>query len=83
MVCAAPGHEDAYAALLEAAYRRAAASGAAFLIVGGAEGDPLLDAARAYPHVSYRSTLYTVHWTDAQPQPSLDARPPAVEFATL
>lgn len=83
MVCAAPGHEDAYAALLEAAYRRAAASGAAFLIVGGAEGDPLLDAAHAYPHVSYRSTLYTVHWTDAQPQPSLDARPPAIEFATL
>ncbi len=83
VACAAPGHPDAYAALLEAAYRRAAATDAAFLLVGGAEGDPLLNAARAYPHLSYRSTLYTVHWTDAQRQPALDARPPAVEFATL
>lgn len=82
-VCTAPGHEDVYPALLETAYRRAASTQAGFLIVGAAEGDPLLEAARAYPHLSYRSTLYTVHWTDAQRQPSLDARPPAVEFATL
>ncbi len=81
--CAAPGHEDVYPALLEAAYRRAASTRAAFLIVGAAEGDPLLEAARAYLHLSYRSTLFTVHWTDAQRQPSLDARPPAVEVATL
>lgn len=83
IACTAPGHADAYVALLEAAYRRAATTDAAFLIVGGAEDDPLLDAARAYPHLSYRSTLYTVHWTDALRRPSLDARPPVVEFATL
>jgi len=83
MVCAAPGHAEAYAALLEAAYRRAAATEAAFLLVGGAAGDPLLDVARTYAHIPYRSALYTVHWSDVQRQPVLDGRPPAVEFATL
>ena len=83
MVCYAPGHEDVYAGLLEAAYGRALDRDAAYLIVGGAEGDSLLTAARRYLHIPYRSTLYTVHWTDAQRQPSIDARPPAVDVATL
>ncbi len=84
MTYTASGHEDAYGALLEAAYQRAAQTDATFLFVGGAEGDPLLNAARVYPHLSYRSTLYTTHWTDDPSQhPALDNRPPALELATL
>lgn len=84
MACTAPGHADAYTALLEAAYQRAAQSTAVFLLVGGAEGDPLLDAARAYHHRSYHSTLYTTHWTDDSSQNvNVNHREPALEFATL
>lgn len=84
MVCTARNHTDAYAALMEAAYERAAQSNAAFLLVGAAEGDPLLNAARSYYHRSYRSTLYTVHWTDDSSQSvTLPSRKPALEFATL
>jgi hypothetical protein len=65
----------------------AAARGHAYLLVGLAESDPLLDVARRFPHVAYRSTLYTVcppgppeserfHWLP-------DGRPPQVEIATL
>lgn len=84
MTCTAPGHDDAYAALLDAAYQRAAQSNASFLLVGGAEGDPLLTAARAYYHRSYRSTLYTTHWTDDSTQNvSPNGSIPSLEFATL
>jgi hypothetical protein len=79
-VCAENG--DAFAALLRSATNRSARAGFDYLAVGLVAGDPHLRLARAYPHVEYRSTLYDVHWSDAERE-AIDGRLPYVEIATL
>jgi ribosomal protein S18 acetylase RimI-like enzyme len=74
----------------------AAARGQAYVLLGLAEGDPLLDVARRFPHVAYGSTLYAVcppggeggqggqGGQDGEQLPGLpDGRPTQVEIATL
>ncbi len=70
--------------LLAWVYNRAAERRFAFLMLGLAEGDPLLAVARRRLHIAYTSTLYTVCWReDAAWHDRLDGRPPYVEIATL
>jgi hypothetical protein len=47
-------------AVLRSLLSLAAARGLAYVLLGLAEGDPLLDVGRRFPHVAYGSTLYTV-----------------------
>jgi hypothetical protein len=47
-------------AVLRSLLSLAAARGQAYVLLGLAEGDPLLDVGRRFPHVAYGSTLYTV-----------------------
>ena len=83
IACAADDDPAVCTALLDRAYRATAATDAAFLIVGGAVGDPFLDAAASYGHIPYRSTLYTAQWTDAAHSVPLNAQRPHVDVATL
>jgi hypothetical protein len=75
-------------ALLRALLGLAAARGQAYVLLGLAEGDPLLEVGRRFPHVAYGSTLYTVRLPDGGSGGSggldgLDGRPAQVEIATL
>lgn len=54
-------------AMLRAALSRAAMKGAGFLLIGLAEGDPLLSAARAFLHLPYYSRLYLAAWDEKGP----------------
>ncbi len=47
-------------AVLHTLLSLAAARGLAYVLLGLAEGDPLLDVGQRFPHVAYGSTLYTV-----------------------
>lgn len=53
------------------------------LLVGFAESDPLLAAARAFRHVAYPAGIYTVAWDDGTFHHELDARPRSLEIASL
>jgi hypothetical protein len=75
-------------ALLRALLGLAAGRGQAYVLLGLAEGDPLLEVGRRFPHVAYSSTLYTVRPPDGRPDgrewlDALDGRPAQVEIATL
>jgi hypothetical protein len=83
-------------ALLRSLLDLAATRGQAYLLLGLAEGDPLLDVGQRFPHVAYGSTLYTVRVPEGpgpfaapdgpegrDPFGGLDGRPAQVEIATL
>lgn len=54
------------------------------LLLGFAESDPLLAAARAFRHVAYPAGIYTVAWDDGHDlHDELDARPRYLEIASL
>lgn len=54
------------------------------VLLGFAESDPLLAAARAFRHVAYPAGIYTVAWDDGYDfHDGLDRRPSALELAAL
>lgn len=53
------------------------------LLLGFAESDPLLVAARTFRHVAYPAGIYTVAWDDGTFHDELDARPRYLEIASL
>jgi len=69
-------------ALVGACARRAFERGHAYLMVGLADGDPLLPVVRRWPHVTYHSDIFALSW-DTDPAAALDRRVPYVEIATL
>jgi hypothetical protein len=79
-------HNDAgvFDLLLRQVLRTAHERGTALLMLGLAEGDPLLAHARRRPHIPYHSRLYTVGWDDGSHfHDRLDDRISHVEIATL
>jgi hypothetical protein len=82
----AVSHDDpgTFSTLLRRVCALAAARGFTYLLLGLAAGDPLLDAARRFPHVAYGSTLYTVCLQGDEAFHSVpDGRVPYMEIATL
>ena len=61
-ICVADDDLGTFAALLRAAYNLAAERRYAHLMLGMAEGDPLLAEALHYAHISYWSRLYVGYW---------------------
>jgi hypothetical protein len=83
-ICTAENDPESFRVLLRHVYNLAAERGFAFLMVGLAARDPLLEVARRYAHVPYRSTLYVAGWDDARDfYEQLDHRSPYVEVASL
>ncbi|HEX8682368.1 MAG TPA: hypothetical protein VF707_08650, partial [Ardenticatenaceae bacterium] len=83
-ICMADNDPEIFRVLLRRVYNLAAERGYAFLMVGFAASDPLLEVARRYVHVPYRSTLYVAGWEDGREfYEQLDQRPPYVEVASL
>jgi len=70
--------------LLRDVCARAAARGLDYLLLGLDVRDPLMDVARAYPHIAYPSRLYLASWPDGDfCHEWLDDRPTYVDIATL
>ena len=70
--------------LIEALLHAASARGVQYLLLGFAESDPNLAVARAFRHVAYPSSIYTVAWDDRDDlHDRLDSRPRYLELATL
>ena len=83
-ICIAENDPVVFQELLAYLYHLAAEQGYAYLMVGLAERDPLLAAARRYAHIPYYSRLYTVCWPGEEKfHQQLDQRVPYVEIATL
>jgi hypothetical protein len=80
--CVAGDDPAVMRALLAACAHRAHLRGKAYLMLGLADGDPLLAVVRPWLHVTYRSDLYAVS-ASAEGLPGLDGRIPYVEIATL
>ena len=81
-ICIAGDEPIVMRALLSACARSARQRGKAFLMLGLADEDPLLAVARRWLHVTYRSDLFAVSWSD-EPAALLDERIPYIEIATL
>jgi hypothetical protein len=82
--CIADNDPRVFDLLLRQVLQSAHERGTAFLMLGLAEGDPFLKAARRYPHIAYYSRLYTVGWDDGNEfHDRLDSRISHVEPATL
>jgi len=69
-------------ALVRAATHHAASLGKAYLMLGFADSDPLLQVALRWPHITYRSDIFALSWS-VDPAKVLDRRLPYVEVATL
>jgi hypothetical protein len=83
-ICTANNNPAIFDLLLGQAYNLAVKRGYAYLMVGLAEGDPLLAVARRYLHIPYPSRLYTICWDDASYwHERLDGRIPYIEIAAL
>lgn len=82
-VCVEDDDPDVLRALLRSAAGRAAARGRAFLLLGLADADPLLQAVGRWPRITYRSDLFAFSWADVGPGDDLDGRTPYVEIGTL
>jgi hypothetical protein len=80
--CVADDDPAVMRVLLASATARARAQAKAFLMLGLADGDPLLRVARRWLHVTYRSDLYALSW-DEDPAVRLDTRTPYIEIGTL
>jgi len=84
LVCIAGDDPAVFESLLREVCAIAAARGFDYLLVGLDTRDPLLDVARAHPHVAYPSRLYLASWPDGGPcYEPLDARPAYLDIATL
>jgi hypothetical protein len=84
LVCVAHDDVRVFESLLREIHEEAAARGFEYLLIGFDARDPLLAAARAYPHVVYPSRLYLATWPTGGPaHEPLDARPVYVDVATL
>lgn len=84
-ICVANDDVDVFAALLRAIYNLAVERRFAYLMLGLTIDDPLLAAARKYPHINYHSQLYIGSWeskNDGLGQ-KLDGRLPYIEIATI
>ncbi len=83
-ICTEGNRPEVFAAILRRLYNEAAARGYAYLLVGLDSRDPLLAAAKSYPHISYPSNLFTVCFDEAgEFHAKLDGRLPHIEIATL
>jgi len=80
--CVANDDLDVARALLSACAQAAFERGKAYLMLGLADDDPLLAAARGRFHITYQSDLYSAAWS-SDSLTSLDGRIPYVEIATL
>ena len=69
--------------LIDWVAHRAARRGLGFLLVGLADGDPLVAAIGRWPRITYHADLFAVSWTEAVPGGDLDGRVPAYEIGTL
>jgi hypothetical protein len=65
-------------ACVNTAYKR----GKAYLMLGLADGDPLLPIVKRYLHVTYHSDLFALSWDDGVVS-RVDSRVPYIEIATL
>jgi hypothetical protein len=81
-ICVADDDPAVMRALLSACAQSALKRRKAFLMLGLADDDPLLPVARRYLHITYRSDLFAVSWSD-EPVSLLDGRIPYIEIATL
>jgi hypothetical protein len=84
LICVADDDPAVFESLLRDVGALAAERGFEYLLVGLDARDPLLDVARARPHVAYPSRLYLASWPDGGPSyEPLDARPAYLDIATL
>lgn len=86
-VCVAGDDTAVMRVLLREAYNEACRRGLAYLMIGLTDDDPLLDVARRYLHIPYRSWLQASAWKPDEVGcdlfPILDGRPAYVEIAAL
>jgi hypothetical protein len=82
-ICIAGDQPDIFRALLQHVMRLAAMRGYAYLMLGFAANDPLLAEANRYPHITYRSRLYTASWDEGTFHEQLDQRICYVDIATF
>jgi hypothetical protein len=91
-VCVADDDPEVFRALLRRVCAVAAERGYSYLMTGFDERDPLLEVARAYPHIAYPSRVFIAGWkNDSDDQPNqferfyeqLDDRIPYFEIAAL
>jgi ribosomal protein S18 acetylase RimI-like enzyme len=91
-VCVAGEDPEVFRALLRRVCAVAAERGYSYLMAGFDERDPLLEVARAHPHIAYRSRVFIAGWPkDPDNQPNqferfyeqLDDRIPYFEIAAL
>jgi hypothetical protein len=87
LVCLANDDAGVFGRLLRLAYTVARTRRFHYLVIGMDARDPLLDTARAYPHISYPSRLYLARWPDdphtEPPHEPFDNRLSYVDVATL
>ena len=72
-----------FATLLDGALAETARRGLDLLVVGHADGDPLLPVSAARRHVAYRSRIFGVTWNQEREHARLDGRPIYLDPATL
>ena len=83
-VCIKEDDPLVFCELFNATSARAAECGLDYLLLGLDTRDPLLPAARKYPHILYKSRLYLAQWPEGcDLHAQLDDRPTYVEIATL
>jgi hypothetical protein len=84
LVCIANSDNGVFGVLLGELYNLARSRQLNYMLIGLDSRDPLLAAARQYPHVLYPSRLYLAEWPDGEGlHEQLDGRPAYVEIATL
>ena len=81
-ICVADDDLAVMQALLSACMLHARERGKAFLMLGLPDDDPLLAVARRHLHITYRSELLAIAWSE-EPIAMLDGRIPYIEIATL
>jgi hypothetical protein len=81
-VCVAHDDRRVMQALVDACKRHSYAKGKAYLMLGLADDDPLLEAMSGTLHISYHSDLFAASWSE-EPLRTLDDRIPYIEIATL
>ena len=81
-ICVPGGDPAVMKVLLPASVPTAYARGKAYLMVGLADGDPLLPLIKRYLNVTYHSDLFALSWSDGVVD-RVDERIPYIEIATL
>ena len=84
LICVANDEIGVFRALLRELYNLAGERRLSHLLVGLDSRDPLLPAARDYPHMLYASRLYLAEWpSGGKFYEQLDGRPFYIDIATL